>query len=99
MVQGAPVLVAWGMAQDPGVPVGPVLRQFRKERGFTIEQTAAKAKLHAVYYGDIERGKENPTVKVLDRILAVLRRSWREFGTAVDDLKNAPPPASLSSPD
>lgn len=94
------MLVAWGMAQDPGVPVGPVLRQFRKERGFTIEQTASKAKLHAVYYGDIERGKENPTVKVLDRILSALRRSWREFGAAVDDLKNRPPPASdLSSQD
>jgi transcriptional regulator with XRE-family HTH domain len=78
------------MSHDSGVPVGPVLRQFRKELGFTIEQTATKAKLHAVYYGDIERGKENPTVKVLDRILAALRRSWGEFGVKLDELKLDP---------
>ena len=86
------------MAHDPGVPVGPVLRRFRKERGLTIEQTASRAKLHAVYYGDVERGKENPTVRVIDRILTALSRGWGEFGSAVDDLKatlsgegNAPP--------
>jgi transcriptional regulator with XRE-family HTH domain len=79
------------MAHDPGVPVGPVLRRFRQERGLTIEQTALRAKLHAVYYGEVERSKENPTVKVIDRILAVLQRSWEEFGSAVDELKRAPP--------
>jgi len=78
------------MSHDPGVPVGPVLRQFRKELGFTIEQTASRAKLHAVYYGDIERGKENPTVKVLDRILTALRRSWGEFGAKVDEMRRTP---------
>ncbi|HEX6749209.1 MAG TPA: helix-turn-helix transcriptional regulator [Longimicrobium sp.] len=78
------------MAHDPGVPVGPALRRFRKERGLTIEQTASRAKLHAVYYGDVERGKENPTVKVIDRVLTVLRHSWSEFGAAVDELKSEP---------
>lgn len=75
------------MAHDPSVPVGPVLRRFRQELGLTIEQIASRAKLHAVYYGDIERGKENPTVKVLDRVLSALGRSWGEFGSAVDELK------------
>jgi transcriptional regulator with XRE-family HTH domain len=79
------------MAHDPGVPVGPVLRRFRQELGLTIEQTASRAKLHAVYYGEVERSKENPTVKVIDRILAVLQRSWEEFGSAVDEMKSAPP--------
>ncbi|HSU13506.1 helix-turn-helix transcriptional regulator [Longimicrobium sp.] len=83
------------MAHDPGVPVGPALRRFRKERGLTIEQTASRAKLHAVYYGDVERGKENPTVKVIDRVLTVLRRSWGEFGAAVDELRSEP----LQDPD
>ena len=72
------------MPHDPGVPVGAVLRQFRKDRGWTIEQTASKAKLHVVYYGDVERGKENPTVKVIDRVLVALRRGWGEFGAAVE---------------
>lgn len=75
------------MPHDPGVPVGRALRQFRKKRGLTIEQTASKAKLHVVYYGDVEREKENPTVKVIDRVLAVLGCSWEELGRAVDELR------------
>lgn len=78
------------MAQDPGVPVGRALRNFRKERGFTIEQTASRAKLHAVYYGDVERGKENPTVMVIDRVLTALSRGWGELGAAIDEIRSAP---------
>ena len=79
------------MGQDPGVPVGAVLRRFRQERGLTIEQTAVRAKLHAVYYGEVERGKENPTVRVIARILDVLGRGWGEFGDAVDALRSGAP--------
>lgn len=79
------------MAHDPGVPIGRALRRFRKERGLTIEQTASKAKLHAVYYGDVERGKENPTVKVVDRVLGVFSRTWEELGRSIDELRAAPP--------
>jgi transcriptional regulator with XRE-family HTH domain len=79
------------MAQDPGVPIGRALRKFRKERGFTIEETASRAKLHAVYYGDVERGKENPTVKVIDRVLGVVSRTWEELGRSIDELRAAPP--------
>ena len=72
------------MSQDPGVPIGPVLRAFRQARGWTLEQTATRAKLHVVYYGEIERSKENPTAKVLDRIIQALGIGWGEFGAAVD---------------
>ena len=76
------------MAHDPGVPIGPVLRRFRKERGLTIEQAAVRARLSTVYYGDIERGKENPTVNAINRILAALNRGWAEFGSAVEGLSS-----------
>ena len=75
-----------------------MLRRFRQERGLTIEQTALRAKLHAVYYGEVERGKENPTVKVLDRILGVLGRGWDEFGAAVEELKVRLPAEAEDAP-
>jgi transcriptional regulator with XRE-family HTH domain len=80
------------MSQDPGVPIGPALRGFRQSRGWTIEQTATRAKLHAVYYGEIERSKENPTAKVLDRIIQAFGIGWSEFGAAVDAIRRAPSP-------
>jgi transcriptional regulator with XRE-family HTH domain len=73
------------MGQDPGVPVGPVLRRFRLERGWTIEQTAQRVKLHPVYYGEVERGHENPTARVIHLTLRALGRTWSEFGAAVDE--------------
>lgn len=66
------------------MPIGPVLREFRKMRGLTIEEVARRADVHWVYYGDIERSKENPTVRVLDRILTALQLEWGEFGSALD---------------
>lgn len=66
------------------LPLGPVLRSFRQERAYTIEEAASKAKLHPVYYGDVERGKRNPTVAIVDRILAALQVSWGEMGSAID---------------
>lgn len=76
------------MTDDPAVPIGKVLRRLRKERGLTIEAAAARAKLNSVYYGEIERGKENPTVRVLDRMLDVLRCGWGDFGASVDQAKS-----------
>ena len=68
---------------DP--PIGPVLRAIRHARGWTIEETAQRADVHFIYYGDVERGRRNPTVKVLDRILNALALSWAEFGRALDE--------------
>lgn len=73
------------MSDSARIATGEVLRAIRTDRGLTIEEVARRAKLHYVYYGDIERGKRNPTVTSLDRALAALRVSWAEFGAALDE--------------
>lgn len=80
------------MVPDEIDPVyGTVIRALRHERDYTIEEAAARAKLHPVYYGDIERSKRNPTLKSVDRVLRGLRCSWAEFGAAVDRHRQGTP--------
>lgn len=69
---------------DPDPPFGAVLRQLRQERGVTIEEAARRGSVTANYLGDVERGRRNPTMKVVARILAGLRTSWVEFALLVD---------------
>lgn len=49
------------------------VRRLRLERGFTQEQLAHECELDLTYVGGIERGRRNPSVKVLGRIAKVLR--------------------------
>lgn len=72
------------MPSDIARATGAVLRRLRKDRRWTIEEAALRAKLSPVYYGEIERGKENPTIRVLERILDGMRESWTSFGAAVE---------------
>ena len=74
----------------PDTPIGPVLRAYRHARGWTIEETARRAGVHVIYYGDVERGKRNPTIKVLDRIVSALGISWGQFGAAIDERRAKP---------
>jgi transcriptional regulator with XRE-family HTH domain len=63
---------------------GAVLREMRKRRKLSIEQTALAAEVHPVYYGKVERGEHRPTVEIVDRVLRALEISWTSFGLAVD---------------
>lgn len=77
---------------DP--PVGAALRAIRKERGYTIEEAASRGKVTANYLGDVERGPQNPSIKVVSRILAGLHVTWTEFGTVLDRTGAAGSPAT-----
>ena len=70
-------------SNDP--PFGAVLRSLREQRGYTLEQAAAKARISPNYLGDVERGVRNPTLRVVARILTGLQTTWKEFGSLVDD--------------
>lgn len=52
--------------------LGRRIRDLRKSRGLTIEQLAESAHVGEKYLGDIERGKENPTVATLDKLAEAL---------------------------
>ncbi len=48
--------------------LGRRLRDLRKKRGLTIERLAEIADVGEKYVGDIERGKENPTIGILEKL-------------------------------
>ena len=49
------------------------IRRVRLERGMTLEVLAEEVGLAYSYVGEIERGRRNPTLDVVERIAAVLK--------------------------
>jgi transcriptional regulator with XRE-family HTH domain len=52
--------------------VGANVRRLRQQQGLTQEQLAYDVGIDLTYVGGIERGKRNPTVKVLGRLAEAL---------------------------
>ncbi|WOK37291.1 helix-turn-helix transcriptional regulator [Sphingomonas sp. C3-2] len=52
--------------------VGLNLKRLRVERGISQERLAFDASVDRSYLGGVERGEENPTVDVLERLASVL---------------------------
>jgi transcriptional regulator with XRE-family HTH domain len=52
--------------------LGKRVRELRKKRGLTQEQLAEKANVDVKYLGNIERGKENPTIGILEKLAEAL---------------------------
>ena len=48
------------------------VRRLRLERGFTQEQLAHECELDLTYIGGIERGRRNPSVKVIGKLATAL---------------------------
>lgn len=63
------------------------LRQIRVSRGVSQERLAFDSGVDRSYLGGLERGEENPTVDVLDRLVETL-------GVAMADLFIEPEPES-----
>lgn len=59
--------------------LGRRIRELRKARGLTQEQLGERTGINYKYLGAVERGQENPTVKVLEKIAKVLRVELREL--------------------
>lgn len=72
---------------------GDHLRFLRKSRNMTQEKLAEKSGLSVQYLGDVERGKVNPTIAILEKIGSALEVSLVElfdienFQTHTDDLR------------
>lgn len=74
-------LVAWNV------------RRLRVEQGISQEQLAVDAGIDRTYVGGIERGTENPSVDVLDRLAGALSLHVSELFK--EPRKGAPPPLPL----
>ena len=52
--------------------LGKNVRRLREEKGWSQEDYADRAGIHRTYVSDIERGKRNPTITVVEKLAAPL---------------------------
>ena len=54
------------------------LKRNRIEQGLSQEELSYRADIHQTYISDLERGKRNPSLEVLDKLAAGLKvESWK----------------------
>ena len=61
-----------GMSLDPGLAFGKVLRTVRMEAGLTQEQLALAAGVDRSFVSMVERGINQPTIRMIFRFSTVL---------------------------
>jgi transcriptional regulator with XRE-family HTH domain len=69
--------------------LGRTLRSLRVERELTLEALAKTSGLHWTYLSGIERGRRNPTLKVLAAVAAALDIKTSELIRLSEDLQVA----------
>ncbi|SMB99871.1 Helix-turn-helix [Thermanaeromonas toyohensis ToBE] len=52
--------------------LGATIRNFREEKGYTLEELARKSQISPSYLSEIERGHKRPSLKTLDKICSAL---------------------------
>ncbi len=52
--------------------LGRNVRRLREENGWSQEDYADRAGIHRTYVSEIERGKRNPTITVVEKLAAPL---------------------------
>lgn len=62
--------------------VGQRIRQLRKELDISQEALALKAEVDRTYVTDVENGRRNVSVEILERLIAALEVSIAEFFTS-----------------
>jgi len=55
--------------------LGANVRRLRVKKGWSQEDYADRAGIHRTYVSDIERGRRNPTITVVDKLAAPLEVS------------------------
>ena len=58
---------------DPGIAFGQVLRELRKEAGLSQEQLAFEAGVERNFVSLIERGINQPSIRVIFKLSAALQ--------------------------
>lgn len=69
--------------------VGKNIRRIRVEQEISQERLAFDSGVDRSYLGGIERGEENPTVDILDRIAEILAIELAELFAAIDKDENS----------
>ena len=59
--------------------IGARIRELRNQQGISQEKLALKAEIDRTYLAGVERGKRNPSIKSLEKILSALGVTFHEF--------------------
>ena len=70
--------------------LGTNIRRLREEQGWSQEDYADRAGIHRTYVSDIERGRRNPTITVVEKLA-------KPFGIGAGRLLETRLPAALFS--
>lgn len=58
---------------DVRIRLGSNLRALRLAQGLSQEELASRADVHQTYLSDVELGKRNPSLLILDQLAVALR--------------------------
>ncbi len=64
--------------------LGARIRELRRHLGLSQEELADRARLHWTYLSDLERGRQTPTVDVVNRLARALGVTLAEFFAPFD---------------
>lgn len=67
------------MIVETQINFGKRVRELRKKVGWTIEDLSFESGINRNYLGDLERGKRNPTLKILKKIAMAFNISIHEL--------------------
>ena len=67
---------------DVKLKVGQRIRQLRKELELSQEALALKAEVDRTYVTDVENGRRNVSLEILERLIKALNVSFAEFFNA-----------------
>lgn len=67
---------------DIKLKIGQRIRELRKELGISQEALAYKAEVDRTYVTDVENGRRNVSVEILERLIKALNTSFSDFFTS-----------------
>lgn len=67
---------------DIKLKVGQRIRELRKELDLSQEALALKAEVDRTYMTDVENGRRNVSIEILERIISALEVSFTKFFTS-----------------
>lgn len=67
------------------IDIGIMIAEFRNKKKISQETLAEKSGIHRTYLSEVEGGKRNPTILVLNKIIVALEVSMSEFFERVEE--------------
>jgi transcriptional regulator with XRE-family HTH domain len=65
--------------------LGARIKELRKRLGISQEELAGRAGMHWTYLSDLERGRQTPTLDMLNRVARGLDVTLAEFFSTLDE--------------